>query len=150
MGIKTIILLCCALSFSCASQKNTAPIIQGPTGMAWALLELNGKSVEELGQTASEAYLILNSENDKLSGSTGCNQLLGSYQMSENKKIKFSKIAMTKRGCEGADHEMEFARAVEGSSNYQIRKDTLILLDEAGSIQLKMLAQPEKGSTTEP
>ena len=45
-----------------------------------------------------EAYILLDSASHRLSGSGGCNQLVGSYEIKGN-QLKFGQIAGTRMAC---------------------------------------------------
>lgn len=96
----------------------------------WKLVELNGKPVAAFDHQ-QEAHIILRGGNPAaLSGSGGCNRLLGSYTLSGT-TIDFSNTAMTMMACaEGMDTEQAFVRTLEGKKSWVINGDTLILTDQ--------------------
>jgi heat shock protein HslJ len=93
----------------------------------WNLVELNGNPVSS-PSPASQPYIYLHGDGDKLSGSGGCNRLFGSFDLSGD-SLEFHSVASTRMEC--ADDSMEYEQALlEGLklvTKYQITGDTLVL-----------------------
>lgn len=79
------------------------------------------------GDTTSPSQPSLELEsNGKLSGTDGCNRLMGSYTVSGN-EVTFTGVASTLMYCEGVDTWLsQLATA-------QVDGDTMTVLDEAGA-----------------
>lgn len=93
----------------------------------WKLIELNGKKII-LGKNQDLApHLTLKKENSQVFGNGGCNSFQGSYELSEGKKIKFSKMAATKMFCDHMETEQELFSVLEMADNYSVKKDTVSL-----------------------
>lgn len=89
-----------------------------------------------------EAHLILASHDQRVSGSTGCNRLSGTFQI-EADTLRFGPISTTKMACpNGADEERQFLKAMANVSGYRIRGNHLELLDAEGTtiVQLEAVA----------
>jgi heat shock protein HslJ len=99
-------------------------------GTYWKLIELGGM-VAVGGSNANEANLVLNAEGKKLTGSTGCNQLLGSYKLREG-FLRFKPAGLTKMACPDALRKQEeaFVEILKQTTNYRIVGDTLELRDK--------------------
>ena len=93
----------------------------------WKLIELNGNKII-LGKNQDFApHLTLKNENSRVFGHGGCNSFQGSYELSEGKKIKFSKITSTKMFCDHMETEQELFSILEIADNYSVKNDTVAL-----------------------
>jgi len=112
-------------------------------GTHWALVQLNGEAVApEAGRTAP--YIELNDETKRLSGSGGCNRLLGSYEL-DGSSLRFRQVASTMMACPGDDvmaHEQAFVKALGKVASYRIRGSTLLLRDQDKAEIARFEAQP--------
>lgn len=105
----------------------------------WKLTRLNDEPIEVF-QDQREPSLILATEENRLSGSDGCNRIMGSFQLRED-KLKFSRIASTMMAC---PHGMETAQAVhfmlEKVRYWQIEGQHLELADVDGNVMARFEA----------
>jgi putative lipoprotein len=100
-------------------------------GTYWKLTRLNGAPVT-VGLRQREAHIVLHSENQRLSGSGGCNRIAGGYEL-DGEQISFGKAAMTKMACpEGMQQEQEFANVLSQVRRWKITGQHLDLFDEVG------------------
>jgi heat shock protein HslJ len=122
-----------------AATATTVPL----EGTNWKLTELGGMAAVG-GANENGANLVLNAEGKKLTGSTGCNQLLGSYKVREG-ALHFKPAGLTKTACSDALRKQEeaFVEILKETSNYRIVGDTLELRDKA-DLLAKFQAQPAK------
>jgi len=105
----------------------------------WKLTELNGGLVKVLPQQR-EPHLILQSEQQRLAGSGGCNRLLGSYTL-QGASVAFGQVASTMMVCvDGMEQETAFFRTLESVRAWKIRGDGLELLDESGRVVARFVA----------
>lgn len=101
----------------------------------WKLIELNGNKII-LGKNQNIApHLTLKNENSRVFGNGGCNAFQGFYELSDGKKIKFSKIAATKMFCDYMEKEQELLGVFESTENYSVKNDT-VSLKNAGMVSL--------------
>jgi copper homeostasis protein (lipoprotein) len=63
----------------------------------WTLVQLNGKPVV-LPETGRAPGLMLHTDNGRLSGSGGCNQLLGTYAL-DGRFVQLNMVAATRMAC---------------------------------------------------
>jgi heat shock protein HslJ len=112
-------------------------------GTYWKLIELGGM-VAVGGSNANEASLVLNAEGKKLTGSTGCNPLLGSYKLRES-SLRFKPAGLTKMACPDAlmKQEEAFVEILKETNNYRIVGDTLELREKE-ELLARFQAQPQK------
>lgn len=93
----------------------------------WKVVEINGQPVNNPPTNQKEAHIILTKEGNRLQGSAGCNSLMGSYQLMDGNRIKFSGLASTKMACPDMAIENVLGKAIEMSDNYAINDKFLIL-----------------------
>jgi putative lipoprotein len=93
----------------------------------WELAELNGKPAAP-GQ-GQQAHLVLHKKG-KLSGSSGCNTLAGTY-IAEQGALQFTPAASTMKMCSTPvmEQEQAFFAAMKATTKYQIEGNTLELLN---------------------
>ena len=101
------------------------------TNTYWKLTELNGAPVKVLPEQR-EPHLILQTEQKRLSGSGGCNRLMGAYTL-DGASLSFGKVASTMMACvDGMEQEQAFFAALEAVRSWVIQGDQLELLGEDG------------------
>ena len=95
----------------------------------WALTEAAGQPVAPTGN-AKEAYLLLFPPN-RLSGSTGCNRLNGTFELTGGGQLKFSPLATTRMMCPepAAATETRFMQALGTVKTYYVTDAALELRD---------------------
>ena len=81
-----------------------------------------------------EAHLILNPKDKRVSGSGGCNQLIGAYTLAGD-HIVFAQLAGTMMACLGSmDQEQTFLRALPSVTNWRVVGQRLGLSDGHGTV----------------
>ncbi len=109
----------------------------------WKLTDLAGAPVKSASQQA-EAYLVLNSENHRVSGSGGCNRLMGSYELDGDRLI-FNQMASTMMACiKGMDTEKKFLDALDRVKTWKISEQQLSLSDAGGKVIARFSAVHKK------
>lgn len=100
-------------------------------GRSWTVTELNGKPVR-LVPNQLPPSLNFDSTNSRVTGSTGCNSLNGSYRVSGD-TITIEKVATTRRACmNGMETEQPFLAALNQARQWTIAGGLLTLSDGAG------------------
>jgi len=95
----------------------------------WKLKELNGEEIKWAGIEGREPHIILKIDENRVAGSGGCNNIMGTYEIKENDKITFSRMASTMMACPDMKTESAFLKSIETIDNYVIKGDNLILRD---------------------
>ena len=123
MKIKlALIALVTVLFVSCNSTKTAVDGIEGTT---WKLKTLEGQDMSTL-KLDREVSFMLNKEDNRVSGFSGCNNMMGSYTLEEGNRIKFSQMASTMMACpDGVFNESEFLKVFEQADNYTINNNEL-------------------------
>jgi putative lipoprotein len=93
----------------------------------WKLVQINGKPAVVV--EGSEAHLFLE-KKEMFTGSTGCNQITGSYIASEG-ALQFTPGGMTMKMCVQPlmEQEQALVAAMKATTNYKIDGDALELLN---------------------
>ena len=93
----------------------------------WKLVELNGKPVVQGEKMKKEIRIILKKEGNRVTGFSGCNTLMGTFELKEGNRITFSSMASTKMACPDMETEAAFNKVLKVVDNYAINGDILIL-----------------------
>ena len=95
----------------------------------WALAEVAGQPVAPTGD-AKEAHLLFFPPN-RLGGSTGCNRLNGTFELTGGGQLKFSPLATTRKMCPepAAATETRFVQALGTMKTYYVTDAALELRD---------------------
>jgi putative lipoprotein len=103
-----------------------SPVPSGLTGVRWALVELGGEPVADDGQVP---YLELAAETSRLSGSGGCNRLVGGFE-AEGTSLRLGPVATTLMACneDVMRREAAFVAALEATTAYELEAGRLALL----------------------
>lgn len=110
-----------------AQEVNTATA--SLTNTYWKLVELDGIKLPVDANLSREIQITLASEGGRVSGFSGCNNIMGSFIQSGN-KLKFSKMASTLMACIGPGMELEsrVTAMLNATTHYRINGESLTLL----------------------
>lgn len=110
---------------SCRTTKATTPA-ELLTGTTWELASLNGNVVTPEIYSRGLPYITFGDDN-KLTGSSGCNSFSAPYNFTDAKGIVVGQVMATKMFCEGID-EKSFLEALDKATTIKAKSDKLILL----------------------
>jgi heat shock protein HslJ len=97
----------------------------------WKLMTLNGDAVVT-PEGAREIQFVLHQEGHRVAGFSGCNQMMGAYQV-ENDKITFSQMGGTRMFCENTmDIETRVHQMFAAVAAWKISGESLALIDAGG------------------
>jgi heat shock protein HslJ len=98
----------------------------------WKLTQL-GEQVVTTPQDKREIHFVLHSENQRVAGFSGCNQMMGNYVL-EAAQIRFDQMGGTLMACV-PDFELErkFLAIFPQVARWKISGETLRLLDAGGA-----------------
>lgn len=114
---------------------------------SWDLVKLKGKTISIPDDDAKRIYFSMLAHNKWVSGSSGCNNFMGSYIIEEDNHINFSPMASTRKACPDLEvKESEVLKVFERADMYTLQEDKLILRD---SLE-KTLAVFKKAEETSP
>lgn len=122
------------LIISCNASKNT-PIATPPiTGIdsientKWIITTLEGQDVLDKEKSTQTIYFELNSEDNRISGFSGCNTFMGTYKIESGNRISFSQLGMTRMMCPDAKiEESQILSIFENADNFTITNGELAL-----------------------
>lgn len=111
-------------------QQSTAPPNEALINTYWKLERLDGAPIAT-HENFREAHLVLHKDALRLAGATGCNTLLGSYHV-ENERIAFGQIASTEMACPAPQMraERDFIAALKRVTAWSVDGATLVLLGD--------------------
>ena len=132
---------------ACHSTKlfNTVPSSGGSELLfkyQWNLIEMQAQSFTVSSGNIPH-LLFFPGKISTVSGSTGCNKLKGSFELSNVNLIKFSPLATTKMSCAGDNIESKYIAALGKADNWRITNEQLLLSNG------KMLLMKFKGVMVE-
>ena len=109
-------------------------------GTYWRAVAIDGNPTVSLPKQR-EAHLVFAAEGNRVSGSTGCNRVVGTFTQTAE-VLRFSPMASTKMACPpNLDaQERAFLEAVQATAAAQISGNTLELKDAAGKVRLRFEA----------
>jgi heat shock protein HslJ len=120
---------------SCAEdKKNNEEAIENTqklTSSSWMVIDLNG-----ITSFTRNPSIHINLEQNKISGSTGCNKYFGSLTV-ENNMLTTKNIASTKMMCSDISIEDTFIKFINQTLYIEIKNDQLNLFDADGNLVIK-------------
>lgn len=136
-GLKVGVVVTCLVLGACASM-TSRPI----EGLTWTLTELGGAPTGA-AQVGREPFLFFDpGPPQRVSGSTGCNRLAGTYALAES-RISVGQVATTKMAClDGMEQEQAFLAMLAALEGWRIVDQRLDLLDAQGERLARFTAGP--------
>lgn len=95
-------------------------------GKYWKLTKLYDQPVTTAGG-GKEAFLMLEKEDGRVSGNSGCNSFHGTYTVKPGQKIHFSQMVSTMMMCLRMETEKKMNEALSAADNFVLQGDTLLL-----------------------
>lgn len=93
----------------------------------WKLTELMGKPVVMNENNKKEIHIILKKAGNGVTGFSGCNSIMGKYELKEGSRITFSAMASTMMACPDLTTESEFNKMLGTVDNYSLNGNTMTL-----------------------
>lgn len=111
----------------------------------WQLAELDGNEVAADGDREAPNLYFDDGPPQRVSGSTGCNRLSGSYSLSGD-GLKFGPLATTKMACaDGMAQEQAFLAVLAATHGWRtLDRQVLELLDARGEVLARLTAVPPR------
>jgi heat shock protein HslJ len=127
---RTVLLLLFAVVAGCATGQSVPD--QPLLNTYWKLVSLGDSGVTVI-EGHREPHLVLHHEDLRLAGSTGCNNLAGSYQR-EGEQLRFQNLVSTLMACrEVMQQEAVFLEALKSTASWSVDGDVLVLRDSQGA-----------------
>ena len=133
-------------SAGCAAQQPdapTSPSLPGnPSllGTLWTAFEIDGQPVAA-GEPQRQPSLLLSADGNRVSGSTGCNRIFGTFTH-QGDTLRFGMLAMTRVACvpDTGAAENAFLAAIEATRSQTIQNQALAFRDQAGTVRMRLRA----------
>ena len=129
MKIATICLIALT-TIGCKSTKNTSPesSTDGILDVTWTLSKLEGQVLKNPVQNGQSIHFTLHSEDNRVSGYSGCNTFTGTYTIETGNRISFSQLASTRMACPDSQiNEQEILNIFNLADNYSISGNNFML-----------------------
>ncbi|MCK7546178.1 META domain-containing protein [Marinobacter bryozoorum] len=98
----------------------------------WKLVSLGDSGVTVI-EGHREPHLVLHQKNQRLAGSTGCNNLAGSYQL-DGDQLRFRNLVTTLMACrEVMQQEAVMLEALKNTETWTVDGDALVFRDGQGA-----------------
>ena len=112
-------------------------------GSYWKLDRLRGNAIERpRGQ--AEPHLILQTAKSRVSGSSGCNRLTGTYLLNGN-RLKLTQLAVVGKPCrEGGKQAQAFTTALGQVVSWRVADRRLLLVDAQGRAIVQFTSQAKR------
>jgi copper homeostasis protein (lipoprotein) len=114
-----------------APAHRSQPTLRGTAWKLQALQAPNGPTL--INPPGRPPELLLATDSERLSGNSGCNRLLGGFQLAGD-QLRFSQLVSTKMAC-AADvmvFEQQYLKALDQVRQWNIDKRSLLLQDGVG------------------
>lgn len=93
----------------------------------WKLVELEGDTLV-VAEDWREPHIIFKLNEENVSGSGGCNNFSGSYNLNGD-SVKIGPLIITRKFCDSLmDQEVKFIKALEEAARFNIRGDSLEII----------------------
>lgn len=120
------------------------------TGIDWRLISL-GPAGAETPVVAGTTVTLKFGEDDRASGSTGCNSFSGTYQV-RGDNISFSRLISTRRACldqNANEQEQRFLSTLGAANRFRLTRGRLTILSDRGRSVLNFvnnsISEPQDG-----
>jgi heat shock protein HslJ len=127
------------LTFIRAAPTPDAPLI-GPT---WRLAGFSDNTTSRSALAGTNATVTFSSDG-RITGTTGCNDVQGSYTLSGN-ALRTGPLTVTERACaepERMAQERDLLEALSVAATYEIEGDRLVLTDEGSRSTVEFVRMP--------
>lgn len=109
------------------------PVGLGLDNTYWKLTILGDNAVVT-GDDQQELYMMLNSDEAKVTGFSGCNRFAGSYAL-QQAQISFEQLLLTRKNCfQNMGLEHQFLAVLAETEYYALNDAALILYNNDGSV----------------
>ena len=136
-----LLLGACAHNSPAGAPVSTAQLL----GTQWTLTKLGDQQITT-PQDARAIHMVLSADNQRISGFSGCNQMMGGYVLNGD-TLKFDQLAGTLMACvSGMDIERKFLAMFGQVARWKIEGETLTLLDADGRPLAVFGARPQPAS----
>jgi len=86
----------------------------------------------------TDRFILDLSEDQKVSGFTGCNRVMGSYEISSGNKVQFENLATTRMACPNLDLENKILKLLDSANHFKIENETAYLSRGEGPVLIEL------------
>jgi copper homeostasis protein (lipoprotein) len=125
--------VCLGLSMTMLAQSGTAGALVPLEKTEWKLVRLGDTAVKG-DDLHRRPELVLDPATHRVSGSGGCNRIMGGYEL-KGDKLTFGQMASTMMACaNGMDTEQDFLKALGLVKQWKVVGRRLELMDGSGKV----------------
>lgn len=99
----------------------------------WKLIELGDLKFAVDEEQFREPHFILHGTDSRITGNTGCNNMMGSYELSDvdgtKGNISFSQLASTRMACMDIEYEQDYLNVFSDAKSYSVEGGKLTMLN---------------------
>jgi len=95
------------------------------TNKSWKWIKTKMNNDEIITPKKQDTFVMTLSEDEKINGTTDCNNFFGSYEISDN-KLSIGPLATTRKFCENSQED-DFLKSLKDVSGYSLDNGKLIL-----------------------
>jgi heat shock protein HslJ len=117
----------------------TDPRLEGRT---WTLTALQGEVVS-MPEGQSPPGLFFDASTGRVSGSDGCNRLMGSYRLPDDDALEFGPLAGTLMACRDMTLPDRFRTLLAGALRYTVSDEELLFRNAEGDVVARFLETSE-------
>lgn len=137
MGLAAVLALVILASGCCPCRKGASKNNRPLEGTMWQVTSIAGTAIPASG----DAFTLMLSDGT-LAGKGSCNRLAGSYEMTGNNAISFSRVVSTRMMClNHAAEEDAYAKRLNDIDAYTVDGDTLMLLSNGEAVIVMTVMQ---------
>lgn len=111
----------------------------------WHILSIENKSIEPKVNGIEPSFSI-DIAKKEYSAITGCNNLMGNFEVKAPNKIKMTRGISTMMACDNMEVEQGLSRIIPTITQYKLSNDTLFLLDGKKNIKAQFKLKKENKS----
>ena len=124
--------------YGCGLSAQTTKAV-GLENTHWKLTWIPGTKIESVTPQRAP-FIMLDSTSQRMSGSDGCNRLMGGYEL-EGDHLRFPGTARTMMACaQGMGTGDAFAKALDNVREWKVMGSTLSLMDADGHALARFVA----------
>ena len=105
----------------------------------WNLVEINGRAFSKT-EAQSQPHLIFLESEQRVAGSTGCNRIMGGYDLQPDGSLKIGNLATTMMACPDMAAETAFLKALNEFGTTRQENGALLFLDDDGHTTVRLVA----------
>ena len=128
-------------------QNNTMSSESNPSDLnaKWKIISIEDKAIDN-NVNGKEPLFSFDLIKKEYAAITGCNNLMGGFELHAANKIKFSMGMSTMMACANMEVEQGLSRILPLITSYVINQDTLSFMDKKKSVKVKFILKKEDKS----